>query len=704
MKNAGTPSNTFFVLEASTDWRKTFQSVALEVGFTDVSCAGSFEDLLDKLEAQAPTSTPTVMTSLHPSTAPALVCALGPNSKHPILRKVRNLILYSANYESFLPYLFENGVLASLSVPCSPNVLAGWLKAYKKEVLESIGSEDLFAGRFLGNVFARKNSSRDFVRLQKQLLMRHPGNVEVSIRYAEFECKGGRAGSARKLLLQAGLIHPQCQSELEKAAVELSLESLSWASAAASEGFDIQYMFVVDGDADLLAAVEKMFQKNGVHVRTFAEPADAFAAMEAGEVPQLIIFDWRLPRNGGTRFVQRVAAIHADSAVAPILLALSGFLRPNDGRLLQELGVVEIVPKPFAEDELVETVFRVLQRERCGMDAAAVLRRLRKALRSMDFEAAQVRIQAAVDEGSLARASAELLRAETELRAGKALDSVRRVTKALAETLADTEHRILGLHLLGCSLLKLGQADQALKVFAKTDELSAETLERMCLIAQCHAEKKDWEACSAKMNHAISIDPENPHVVETASELVARKDSGLAHDAFSSAFGASAPYVAQMNNVAVACSRLGQLDKASRMLANLLSLCGKSHAYSASLFFNTLVVLCRRGLKEDAKQEFETHIHEYVSVEAASAANWTKLKSYLGLPCDAQVFDENDKVHAVVPIPKKDIDSILADFICTPKDFRRGLRGVFLSCEDAATEIQKILEPSARGQKNKVAL
>ena len=117
-------------------------------------------------------------------------------------------------------------------------------------------------------------------------------------------------------------------------------------------------LLVVDDDEDIREAIELALGPEGYRVLTAGDGADAWAFLEEGVTPNLILLDLMMPRWDGERFLTELAA----SAHASIpVVVMSG--HDTAAKRARALGAAEILPKPVDLDTLLATVARYCTRQ-----------------------------------------------------------------------------------------------------------------------------------------------------------------------------------------------------------------------------------------------------------------------------------------------------------------------------------------------------
>jgi FixJ family two-component response regulator len=118
-------------------------------------------------------------------------------------------------------------------------------------------------------------------------------------------------------------------------------------------------VFVIDDDARMRAATERLLKSVGLHVESFAAPKD-FLTRKLPDGPSCLVLDVRLPGMSGLD-VQRNLT-EAGVRIPVIFITGHGDI-PMTVKAMKS-GAVEFLTKPFRDQDLVDAIQQALQRER----------------------------------------------------------------------------------------------------------------------------------------------------------------------------------------------------------------------------------------------------------------------------------------------------------------------------------------------------
>jgi FixJ family two-component response regulator len=118
-------------------------------------------------------------------------------------------------------------------------------------------------------------------------------------------------------------------------------------------------VFVIDDDARMRAAMERLLKSVGLRAEAFATPQD-FLGRKLPDGPTCLILDVRLPGMSGLDVQRKLA--EAGMQIPVIFITGHGDI-PMTVKAMKS-GAVEFLTKPFRDQDLVDAIQQALQRER----------------------------------------------------------------------------------------------------------------------------------------------------------------------------------------------------------------------------------------------------------------------------------------------------------------------------------------------------
>jgi len=116
-------------------------------------------------------------------------------------------------------------------------------------------------------------------------------------------------------------------------------------------------LFIDDEDA-LVFLVTRLLKQLGYAVAAYSDPNDALQAFRAAPHDfDVAVTDLSMPAMSGFAFARALLAVRPD---IPILMT-SGYVRPEDRRMAEQIGIREVILKPDTVEELSGALDRVLR-------------------------------------------------------------------------------------------------------------------------------------------------------------------------------------------------------------------------------------------------------------------------------------------------------------------------------------------------------
>jgi FixJ family two-component response regulator len=131
-------------------------------------------------------------------------------------------------------------------------------------------------------------------------------------------------------------------------------------------------VFVVDDDASVREAVQRLIASVGLRVQTFGSTSEFFNSKRP-EAPACLVLDVRLPDASGLELQRDLAAANVQ---IPIIFITGHADVPMTVRAMKA-GAVEFLTKPFRGQELLDAVQEAIARDRVAWDDRAQMADLR---------------------------------------------------------------------------------------------------------------------------------------------------------------------------------------------------------------------------------------------------------------------------------------------------------------------------------------
>lgn len=122
---------------------------------------------------------------------------------------------------------------------------------------------------------------------------------------------------------------------------------------------DNPIVIVVDDDPMVRRSLESLLKSVGLRVKTF-DSAQKFLETERPQRPSCLILDVRMPGLSGPQLQERLLA---DQVPLPIIF-ISGYGTIPISVRTMKAGAVDFLQKPFDEQDLLDAVYKAIERDR----------------------------------------------------------------------------------------------------------------------------------------------------------------------------------------------------------------------------------------------------------------------------------------------------------------------------------------------------
>ena len=117
-------------------------------------------------------------------------------------------------------------------------------------------------------------------------------------------------------------------------------------------------VFIIDDDARMRAAMQRLLKSVGLHAESFTTPQD-FLRRKLPDSPSCLILDVRLPGMSGLDVQRRL--IEAGVQIPVIFITAHGDI-PMTVKAMKS-GAVEFLTKPFRDQDLLDAIQQALKRD-----------------------------------------------------------------------------------------------------------------------------------------------------------------------------------------------------------------------------------------------------------------------------------------------------------------------------------------------------
>ncbi len=116
-------------------------------------------------------------------------------------------------------------------------------------------------------------------------------------------------------------------------------------------------ILIAEDERNIAESLRFLLTRAGHEVSLAADGDEALAMLRRAP-PDALVLDLMLPKRSGFDILKTLRAADETRALPILMLTAKG--QANDRRTAEDLGVDAFVTKPFANDEVVETVARLL--------------------------------------------------------------------------------------------------------------------------------------------------------------------------------------------------------------------------------------------------------------------------------------------------------------------------------------------------------
>jgi FixJ family two-component response regulator len=137
-------------------------------------------------------------------------------------------------------------------------------------------------------------------------------------------------------------------------------------------------VFIVDDDASIREAMQRLFRSVGLQAEAFESTAE-FLRNTPADVPSCLVLDVRLPGLSGLDFQTELAKSNIQ---LPIVFMTGHGDIPMTVKAMKA-GAIEFLPKPFRDQDMLDAVRVGIERDRSRRDRDQVASTLREKFKSL---------------------------------------------------------------------------------------------------------------------------------------------------------------------------------------------------------------------------------------------------------------------------------------------------------------------------------
>ncbi len=579
--------------------RQTFVDVLRGLGFVHIKTVASSKDALVILESEATDWLLMTMTANDEITALHVLKLV---TQYPSLRRTRCSLFVDGDDEVYLPLAYELGLLSHHEKSLAREILKGQIDDLLVLLNHHKGNDILVAAEYLKGYLVRKRFFQSFLGLQENLATIYPGVIKPLLDLAEAQFLNKKKEDGITTLAQIEVIDDKASPLCERLRKQyLSAQDLAEVdSHSRRNSLGIKTAVLIDSDTSVDFGMKEHLTRVGVKaVEAFDSGLAAWEWLKTNPEPQLILMEWRIPGLTGPALVQRIRQ-HGFISV-PIII-VSSLTNSQDLQLLQEMGVDDVLEKPFDRGAFFKKIAGVLQNSRFPREQRSFELKIRKLLALQDLVEAQRLIAEYVADERIDTASKQGVLAEFEFARGNFSAS----SRLAANSLMVLGEKLPQLDVLGKSLLKMKKFKSALKCFDRAQKVSPKNIERLLQIATIQLDQGQAGEAQNTIECAKAVDPTNPNVLEVDCACVLEQGNTSAARKLFSELESSTKILRFMNNRAVTMIRTGAFEEGIELYRTTLRALPPGWAEIAVLVnYNLALALARYGALVDALKELE---------------------------------------------------------------------------------------------------
>ena len=137
-------------------------------------------------------------------------------------------------------------------------------------------------------------------------------------------------------------------------------------------------VFIVDDDSSVRRSLERLIQSVGLTAKSYAS-AREFLQSGHGEETGCLVLDMRMPEVSGLELQEKMTKA---GILLPIIFISGHSTVPMSVRAMKA-GALDFLQKPFDEQDLLEAIYRAIDRSRQGQAKREELKELEARVRSL---------------------------------------------------------------------------------------------------------------------------------------------------------------------------------------------------------------------------------------------------------------------------------------------------------------------------------
>ncbi|RYZ59661.1 MAG: response regulator [Proteobacteria bacterium] len=482
------------------------------MGFLEITVVASGKDVFQALEHGD--CDWIIMSSFMKQTVNVFHC-LQAICNNPHLRHVRVSLLVEKYDEAFLPAAFSKGLLSWHSKSYIHTSIVDDLERLLESLKNQNWSTALVAEEYFRSFMASSNRFDPILDVEKGLLQLFPGSIPLLMRFAETQMQAGQIKDGMGTLLQACLLDERSRKDADVLAEKYAKTKVNIHSSHISSQnvLGIKTCVLIDPDTAVLGSLKKLLLQLGVpQIETFENGEEAWQWLRSNPEPDLILHEWKIPGLPGPLLLQRLR--HHGFVNVPVNV-VSSVIKPEESHLLRELGVANVIAKPFAPQSLFKSLIWTIQQHLHPTEQNSLQQKIKRLLSQDQLAEAERLKNLFLDDSRIKTSCKKTVEANYAFGQGQY-----RLSRDLAvEALKLQGDSLCLLNLIGKCLLKLGDNAGAVKIFQKAHSMSQMNIENLCLLALAQFDSGVREDSLSTIKKAQMIDRGSQMIGETECQM-----------------------------------------------------------------------------------------------------------------------------------------------------------------------------------------
>lgn len=512
------------------------------------------------------------------------------------LHKIRVTLFVNPDDDaSILIPAYQLGLLSHHPSPKSQDQASRIFQELISQVNGFRGNSMLTAAAFLRVLLDESEDYDSWFDMEKKILAMHPGRMDLAVNLIAPLIRLENFPRVQKIYQQLVTVGSTEATTARSIAIKMGFDPEEGVDKkSATGGLGIDHVVVVDPDEAVLNSIRSLLISAGVKdVHCFETGTMALEYLKSHPNPDLLIHEWRIPTVPGPIFLQRV---RSDGSQSCPVIVVSSLIKESDRPLFREMGVAGLCTKPITAKDFLATVVWTVQQDQQPSHHSTLERKIRQALRDGKLPDAEMFYRKYCEHPEAHEIHKIILDAEIRFYRSD-LDGAReRAMQALRKS---TD--LMVLNLLGKILMNVNEHTLALKCFEKAQSISPQNIERLCMMAEAHAELGDDGGATQKIDAARKLDQDNSTIAVAEANVSLTLGQAERAKAMMGQLNNIDEVIAYTNNQAVALTKVNQLDKAIEKYQMILKAIPPNRGLARSiLLYNLALALIKSGKQDEA--------------------------------------------------------------------------------------------------------